>query len=58
MSRYTLQEAFRLLTLLGQIYRTSDSPNYYTGNKVLLGLVAYNICVFVGAKIFYVKVNA
>jgi hypothetical protein len=53
-----MQEAFCLLTSLGQIYRTADSPNYYTGNKVLLGLVAYNICVFVGAKIFYVRVNA
>jgi hypothetical protein len=25
---------------------------------VLLGIVAYNICLFVGAKIFYVSVNA
>ena len=39
------------------IYRTSDKPEYYTGNKVLLGLVAWNICMFVFAKVFYVTVN-
>ena len=39
------------------IYRTPDKPNYYTGNKVLLGIVAYNFFLFVGAKLFYVHVN-
>lgn len=45
-----------MLTII-QIYRTDDSPYYYTGNKVLLGIVAYNICLFIGAKIFYVTIN-
>ncbi|KAK5163129.1 uncharacterized protein LTR77_010913 [Saxophila tyrrhenica] len=39
------------------IYRTPDSPFYFTGNKVLIGLVCHNICLFVGAKVFYVTVN-
>ncbi|KAI5370021.1 putative major facilitator superfamily, MFS transporter superfamily [Septoria linicola] len=39
------------------VYRTADAPQYYTGNKVLLALVAYNICLFVFAKCFYVTVN-
>lgn len=39
------------------IYRTPDKPLYYTGNKVLLGFVAYNFFLFLGAKWFYVTVN-
>jgi hypothetical protein len=30
---------------------------YRTGNKILLAICAYNFVLFVGAKIFYVKVN-
>jgi hypothetical protein len=41
-----------------QIYRTNDAPYYYTGNKALLGIVGYNIIVFIGAKIYYVRRNA
>ena len=40
-----------------QIYRDQDKPLYRKGNKVLLGLVAYNICVFVSTKVFYVWTN-
>lgn len=39
------------------VYRTPDKPTYYTGNKVLIGIVCYNICLFIGAKIFYITVN-
>ena len=41
-----------------QIYRTNDKPQYFTGNKILLALVAYNIVLFVATKVFYVRVNA
>lgn len=40
-----------------QIYRDNDKPYYYTGNKALLGVVAWNIIVFVGIKIYYVHKN-
>lgn len=40
-----------------QIYRTSDSPMYRTGNKVLIIFCVYNAALFIGAKIFYYKVN-
>ncbi|GAB7350201.1 hypothetical protein MBLNU459_g0861t1 [Dothideomycetes sp. NU459] len=39
------------------VYRTPDKPMYYTGNKVLIAIAAYNIFVFVGAKLFYIRVN-
>ncbi|KAI4743177.1 hypothetical protein E4T50_06466 [Aureobasidium sp. EXF-12298] len=39
------------------IYRTQDKPFYFTGNKILIGLVCWNICAFVGCKVFYVMVN-
>jgi hypothetical protein len=32
-------------------------PFYFTGNKILIGLVCWNICAFVGCKVFYVTVN-
>ncbi|KEF52189.1 uncharacterized protein A1O9_11816 [Exophiala aquamarina CBS 119918] len=40
-----------------QIYRADDKPYYYHGNKVLLGIVAWNIVVFVFAKAYYVRKN-
>ena len=40
-----------------QIYRNGDKPLYYTGNKILLGIAAYNVCLFIGAKAFYVWKN-
>jgi MFS family permease len=36
-----------------QVYRTKDKPYYYTGNKALLGLVAWNIGLFILAKVYY-----
>lgn len=41
-----------------QIYRDDDKPLYRRGNKVLLGFVAYNCVLFVGAKLYYVRKNA
>ncbi|MCJ1308596.1 hypothetical protein MMC25_002249 [Agyrium rufum] len=40
------------------IYRTPDKPYYFTGNKVLLGLVAWNFCLIWGAKVYYMWRNA
>ena len=39
------------------IYRDDDKPLYQRGNKVLLAICAYNFVLFVGAKVYYVKVN-
>ncbi|KAK6428017.1 hypothetical protein LTR95_015845, partial [Oleoguttula sp. CCFEE 5521] len=39
------------------IYREHDKPLYYTGNKVLIALCCFNLCLFYGAKIFYVTIN-
>ena len=36
-----------------QIYRDNDKPYYYTGNKALLAVVAYNIVVIIGMKLYY-----
>jgi MFS family permease len=36
-----------------QIYRTDDKPYYYRGNKVLLGLVAWNVIFFIFSKFYY-----
>ncbi|KAF2149177.1 phthalate transporter [Myriangium duriaei CBS 260.36] len=40
-----------------QIYRNDDKPYYYRGNKVLLGILAWNIVAFVLAKAYYVYKN-
>jgi hypothetical protein len=39
------------------IYREDDKPLYRRGNKVLIAICAYNIALFVGAKVFYVWIN-
>lgn len=41
-----------------QIYRTADKPLYRTGNSALIGVCVFNMILFVGAKVFYVRVNA
>ena len=41
-----------------QIYRNNDKPLYKTGNKALIGICVWNIIIFIGAKVFYVTVNA
>jgi hypothetical protein len=43
--------------IASQIYRENDKPLYRTGNAALIGIVAYNILVFVGIKVFYVWIN-
>ncbi|MCJ1380589.1 hypothetical protein MMC17_003697 [Xylographa soralifera] len=40
------------------IYRTADSPLYRTGNKVLLGLVVYNMILIISMKVYYMRRNA
>jgi hypothetical protein len=40
-----------------QIYREKDKPMYRTGNSVLIGICLYNFVLFIGAKLFYVRVN-
>ena len=40
-----------------QIYRDNDKPYYYKGNKVLLGIVAWNVLVIIGMKVYYVSRN-
>ncbi|KAK8078799.1 hypothetical protein PG994_002606 [Apiospora phragmitis] len=39
------------------IYRDQDRPLYRTGNKVLLGLISFNIVWAVGMKFFYILRN-
>ncbi|MCJ1270997.1 hypothetical protein MMC22_010896 [Lobaria immixta] len=40
------------------IYRDEDKPLYRAGNKVLIVICCYNICLFIGAKVFYVSKNS
>ncbi len=40
-----------------QIYRNDDKPYYYRGNKVLLGILAWNVVGFIAAKAYYVWKN-
>jgi len=40
-----------------QVYRDSDKPYYYRGNKILLGVLAWNIVLIVALKTYYVLVN-
>jgi hypothetical protein len=40
-----------------QIYRADDAPLYFRANKALIGVVAYNIVLFIGANYYYVYVN-
>jgi hypothetical protein len=39
------------------IYREDDKPLYRRGNKVLIGICAYNFVAFIGAKLYYVYIN-
>lgn len=43
--------------IASQIYRADDAPLYKTGNKVLIAITAYNMVLFVGAKLFYMWRN-
>ncbi|KFG87251.1 phthalate transporter [Metarhizium anisopliae] len=40
-----------------QIYRDDDKPYYYRGNKILLGILAWNVVLIIGIKAYYVLVN-
>ncbi|KAL8709866.1 MAG: hypothetical protein Q9220_005482 [cf. Caloplaca sp. 1 TL-2023] len=40
-----------------QVYRKDDAPLYRVGNKVLLGIAAFNIVLFICAKSYYVWKN-
>lgn len=39
------------------IYRTDDAPLYRRGNKILIAIAAYNFCLFLFNKWFYVTMN-
>ena len=48
--------SIHLLTLC-QIYRTADAPLYRTGNKVILGIISWNIVLIVLIKLYYIRRN-
>ncbi|WQF82192.1 Putative major facilitator superfamily, MFS transporter superfamily [Colletotrichum destructivum] len=39
------------------IYRADDAPGYRRGNSVLLGIVAWNLCIYAGARGYYIWRN-
>jgi hypothetical protein len=39
------------------IYRDEDKPLYRKGNKILIAICCYNFVLFIGAKLYYVRVN-
>lgn len=39
--------------IASNIYRNEDKPLYRTGNKVLLGLIAWNIVLIIASKLYY-----
>ncbi|KAL8735845.1 MAG: hypothetical protein Q9181_002674 [Wetmoreana brouardii] len=44
--------------IASNIYRDPDRPLYRTGNKVLLGLVAWNVVLILSSKFYYASRNA
>lgn len=40
-----------------QIYRDDDKPYYRRGNKVLLGIVAWNVVMTIFIKVYYIRRN-
>ena len=40
-----------------QIYRDDDKPMYRRGNRVLIGICAYNMVLFISTKLFYMYHN-
>ncbi|KAF2005054.1 MFS general substrate transporter [Amniculicola lignicola CBS 123094] len=40
------------------VYRNDDKPLYRRGNKFLIGICAFNFALFIGAKLYYVTINA
>ncbi|KAF2190867.1 MFS general substrate transporter [Zopfia rhizophila CBS 207.26] len=39
------------------IYRDDDKPLYRRGNRVLIGICAYNFALFIVAKLYYLSIN-
>ncbi|KIX10472.1 uncharacterized protein Z518_01555 [Rhinocladiella mackenziei CBS 650.93] len=39
------------------VYRDSDKPYYYRGNKILVGITSANIILFFLAKLYYIRRN-
>lgn len=43
--------------IASQIYRDDDKPYYRRGNKVLLGIVAWNVVMTIFIKVYYTQRN-
>jgi hypothetical protein len=39
------------------VYQPGDKPYYHRGNRVLIGIVAVEILLFIFTKIYYIKRN-
>jgi hypothetical protein len=39
------------------VYQPGDKPYYHRGNRVLIGIVAVEILLFILTKIYYIKRN-
>ncbi|KAF2760494.1 MFS general substrate transporter [Pseudovirgaria hyperparasitica] len=51
--------AVQASNIVGQnIYRDADAPLYRVGNRVLLGICVWNGVLVLGARAYYVRVNA
>lgn len=44
--------------IASNIYRTDDKPLYRKGNKILLGIIAWNFALIIGIKFYYMKRNS
>ena len=44
--------------IASNIYRDKDKPLYRRGNKILLGILAWNFVLIIGSKFYYMWRNA